>query len=295
MSNLKKSSKLISPTSKTSTKKKVVSSAPKKIRTKKVPSVVSTPTPSIDSGKRLFLKFAGIAGLGFLASSLFPKEAKAYVTGSTPTSNVVGSKDASNVRINPAKEDGNLATIKTNTDPLLVSNAGGYVRQDSTGTIAKETGGNLATIATNIPAKGQALMTASTPVVIASDQTAIPITGSFEIDAVGIKDTLNNRITPVQDDTIILLRRMVKIMESQATVDSANRQRITLDSLGTGTAITTTVPISGSLTTAGTVSTVSTVTSVTNMVTLAGQNQQMFQDVARNAYANGIRNNLNFS
>jgi hypothetical protein len=30
------------------------------------------------------------------------------------------------------------------------------------------------------------------------------------------------------------------------------------------------------------------------MVTLAGQNQQMFQDVARNAYANGIRQNLIF-
>lgn len=42
-----------------------------------------------------------------------------------------------------------LGTIETNTDPLVASGGGGYVRQDSTATIAKETGGNLATIATN--------------------------------------------------------------------------------------------------------------------------------------------------
>lgn len=49
-----------------------------------------------------------------------------------------------------AKQDtGNtsLGTIKTNTDPLVVAAAGGYVRQDSTATIAKESGGNLATLA----------------------------------------------------------------------------------------------------------------------------------------------------
>lgn len=42
-----------------------------------------------------------------------------------------------------------LGTIKTNTDPLVTAGGGGYVRQDSTATMAKESGGNLATIATN--------------------------------------------------------------------------------------------------------------------------------------------------
>lgn len=42
-----------------------------------------------------------------------------------------------------------LASVKTNTDPLVTAAAGGYVRQDSTATIARESGGNLATIATN--------------------------------------------------------------------------------------------------------------------------------------------------
>lgn len=39
------------------------------------------------------------------------------------------------------------ASIKTNTDPLVAAGGGGYVRQDSTATIAKESGGNLATLA----------------------------------------------------------------------------------------------------------------------------------------------------
>jgi hypothetical protein len=187
-----------------------------------------------ENKKRTFLKFAGAAGLGAAASLLVPGRAEALVFGSTPASNVVGLKDSANVRIDPAKEGGNLATVKTNTDPLVTaggggfvrqdstatiaketggnlagiktntdtfaaSGAGGFVRQDSTGTIAKETGGNLATIATNIPAKGQALMAASMPVVIASDQGAIPVSGSFNISAVGIKDTTNTQVNPATE------------------------------------------------------------------------------------------------
>ncbi len=60
---------------------------------------------SIDDTKRMFLKVAGVAGLGLAASALFPKGADAYVSGSTPTSNVVGLKDATNTRISPATEE----------------------------------------------------------------------------------------------------------------------------------------------------------------------------------------------
>jgi len=42
-----------------------------------------------------------------------------------------------------------LSSIKTNTDPLVTAGGGGYVRQDSTATIAKESGGNLAGLATH--------------------------------------------------------------------------------------------------------------------------------------------------
>lgn len=60
---------------------------------------------SLDDSKRMFLKVAGVAGLGLAASALFPKGADAYVSGSTPTSNVVGLKDATNTRINPATDE----------------------------------------------------------------------------------------------------------------------------------------------------------------------------------------------
>lgn len=42
-----------------------------------------------------------------------------------------------------ALDTDNLATIQTNTLPLATATAGGYIRQDSTVTIAKEQGGNL--------------------------------------------------------------------------------------------------------------------------------------------------------
>lgn len=283
-----------------------------------------------ENKKRTFLKFAGAASLGAAASLLVPGRAEALVFGSTPASNVVGLKDSSNARIDPAKEGGNLASVKTNTDPLVTSGGGGFVRQDSTatiakesggnldaiktntdtfsasggggfvrqdstGTIAKESGGNLATLATNIPAKGQALMAASLPVVIASDQTAIPVSGSFSVGAVGIKDATNTQVNPATDDAIVYLRRMVKLMESQETVDGANRQRVTVDMFPGNVATLPTYTAGATLPTVTTVTTVSAVTSVANMVTLAGQNQQMYQDVARNSYANGIRQNLVFS
>ncbi len=62
------------------------------------------PAPGLDAAKRTFLKLAGVAGLGLVAASVLPKSAKAYVAGSAPTSAVVGVKDSSNARIDPATE-----------------------------------------------------------------------------------------------------------------------------------------------------------------------------------------------
>lgn len=60
---------------------------------------------NVDGNKRLFLKVAGIAGLGVAASTLIPKQASAYIAGGAPTSNIVGIKDDDNNRINPATEE----------------------------------------------------------------------------------------------------------------------------------------------------------------------------------------------
>jgi hypothetical protein len=48
--------------------------------------------------------------------------------------------------------EANSGDIKTNTDPLVTAGGGGYIRQDSTSTIAKESGGNLADIKTAVEA-----------------------------------------------------------------------------------------------------------------------------------------------
>lgn len=58
-----------------------------------------------DDNKRAFLKFAGLVSLGVFASSLIPKKAEALVFGSTPASNVVGLKNDSDIRINPATDE----------------------------------------------------------------------------------------------------------------------------------------------------------------------------------------------
>lgn len=100
---------------------------------------------------------------------------------------------------------------------------------------------------------GQSTNSGSAPVVISSDQ-------------IGDNDLATN-------ESIVLLRRLVKLLESNAIVDAGNRQKVVIE---------------GS-------STVTTVSTVSNVTTMAGQNQQQFIDIARNAYANGIRSKLNFS
>jgi len=83
--------------------------------------LVTTPTKkedsSVDDNRRTFMKVAGIAGIGLAASAILPKQANAYVAGSTPTSNVVGIKNVANAKINPATED-TLGSVKTQTDKL---------------------------------------------------------------------------------------------------------------------------------------------------------------------------------
>lgn len=59
----------------------------------------------INEDRRRLLKLAGLAGIGFMASSVLPKKADAYVLGSSPTTGVVGVKDSSNARINPATNE----------------------------------------------------------------------------------------------------------------------------------------------------------------------------------------------
>lgn len=79
--------------------------------------------------------------------------------------------------------DGKITACDTgNISGTVTANAGTNL---NTSLLALETGGNLATIAgdttsldSKLPSQGQALMAASVPVVIASNQTAIPVTST---------------------------------------------------------------------------------------------------------------------
>jgi hypothetical protein len=98
------------------------------------------------------------------------------------------------------------------------------------------------------------------------------------------------------DDQIILLRRIVKLLESQAATDTAQRQRITVDAITAGTTLPTVTTVGTvSSITAGTITTVGTVSVVTNIAAINGWNQQMFVDPARTAYNTGIRAQLTFA
>ncbi len=89
-------------------------------------------------------------------------------------------------------------------------------------------------------------------------------------------------------EMVKLLSRMVKIMENQQSTDSAQRQRVVIDN-----APSVTASIAASQTLA-TVTTVSTVSSVTNTAAIAGMGQEQYINIARNTFANSIRNKLTF-
>lgn len=92
-----------------------------------------------------------------------------------------------------------------------------------------------------------------------------------------VTNTSGVAINPAEEESITLLKRIVKLLESNAVVDVANRQRITVEVLPT-------------------LATVTTVSSITNLAAWGGVDPRYsIMDTARNTYANGIRKNLTFT
>lgn len=189
-----------------------------------------------DQQKRTFLKAVGGVGLGaFLLSMLPTSKADALVLGGTPSTSVVGLKNSTNNRIDPATED-TLSAAKTDLDNIKIN----------TDKFQFDLSNNLKVVSTG-----------------------------GGVDPVGLKNVSAAQINPATDESLIYLRRMVKLMESQATVDAANRQRVTVE---------------GATITSGTITTVS------NMTTLGSWDaRQMYADQAHNVYANTIRRNITFN
>ncbi len=247
----------------------------------------------IDEQKRVFLRLAGVAGLGVVAASILPKKADAYILGGGGGggAGAVGIKNSTNTRIDPATET-TLAGIKAKSDLLTF-----------------DSGTNPANLKVNVAAGSVGLQnTSGTSINPATEETLALIkqqTAKLQFDGsnnlltsvggtgniVGVKDTSGTQVNPATDDSLVYLRRMVKLMESQATVDAGNRQRVVVDSFGSG--VVTGVGASGAGVPRVTVSTDSAFS--TTITSFLGANDQAFQDVARNTYANGIRANLQFA
>ena len=266
----------------------------------------STSEETVDEDKRKFLKLAGIAGAGLVASQFIPGKASALIMGSTPASTVVGLKDSTNTRIDPAKDatvsalGTTLTGIKGQTDKFTFDGSNNLYVNAATGFSSQLE--NASSVVINPATEDTlALIKAQTNKLLFDISGNLLTTTSGGIASfVGVRDTTNTQINPATDDAVVYLRRIVKLMESQAVVDSGNRQRITLDSIGANTAITTTLPVTVSGTVATTLAstTVTSISAGTNIiggVTIDGQGRQMFTEAARQAYNSGIRSNLIFS
>jgi hypothetical protein len=89
------------------------------------------------------------------------------------------------------------------------------------------------------------------------------------------------------DDLVIMLSRIVKLLESNAVVDSAQRQRIALDTIPAGVTLPTVTTVTG-------VTTVTTVTTLANATAIAGMDREQWINAAKSTYAQSIRSRLEF-
>ncbi len=100
------------------------------------------------------------------------------------------------------------------------------LKNDANVRISPATETSLASVKTNT----DTLVTNSNKFTFSGSNLMVAKAG--DSDAAGLKDANNTRINPSSEDAIIMLQRMVKLLESRATVDVANRRRVTIDAWG---------------------------------------------------------------
>lgn len=264
---------------------------------------------TVNDKKRNFLKAAGAAGALALVASLIPKKADAYVFGSTPASNVVGLKDTSGTPVTPAKTGqlpaaltdpgGSLKVAISETIsqlPVALTTTTNYLKVSILGGAADGVAGanvgikNISEQRINPALEGGNLLDIKTAAV------KLQFDGSSNLKTTsGVQDTASVQINPATEESLVLLRRMVKIMESQASTDASNRQRVNVDGFGTNVALVTGVGASAAGVPRMTVSNDSTLTLLTGSASIGFLDGRQFLDITRNTYANSIRNNLTFS
>ena len=168
-------------------------------------------------------------------------------------------KNLNNAKINPATED-TLVQIKNNTADIVTKTATLETNTANFATNSASLIGNT----TNILPRKQASMANSMSVAIANNQT-VNVFGEMKFDT-------SKTMTANAVDPLFYLRKIVKQLESRATMDASKRQRIYVDGTS-GINILSTTPIT----------------------TIAGYDQKMNQYTARDLYARNIRTRLKFS
>lgn len=117
-------------------------------------------------------------------------------------------------------------------------------------------------------------------------------------DSLKVLNASGTIINPATDESVQLLRRMVKLLEPLATVDIQNRQKVTLDAANVGLVVSqaaaASLQMTANQTTASNLN--ANVGTVSNIAGYGGVDPRyQFIDAARIAYATGIRANLKFS
>ncbi len=237
----------------------------------------------VNSDKRKFLKLAGLGAVGLIASQMLPSKANAYIMGSTPATGVVGVKNFSNTRIDPATE-GTLTLIKNQTTKLNFDGSNNLYVNAAAGFASQLENASNAIIN---PATEDTLnyIRTQTDKLHFDGSNNLLVSGASAATT-GLKDKSGTQINPATEDSLILLRRILRQVDALSVVDSAQRQKITID------AITANLTLSA-VTNVGTVTTVTTVSSLTQLGGVDGR--YLFIDTARNMYSGSIRNRLTFS
>lgn len=129
-----------------------------------------------------------------------------------------------------------------------------------------------------------------------------------DLSTIKLKDSSGTVTNPATEESILLLRKILKVLESNATVDNKQRQKVTIEAIGTNsspasTEINATIPVTAVGTNIGTtiagnaVAVVPAIGAPYYQAVWEGPVDQRWRiiDAARNTFANSIRTKLSFS
>lgn len=125
--------------------------------------------------------------------------------------------------------------------------------------------------------------------------TAMANTDALQIYVDLPSTVANDNAAMIDNYTHVLLERIATAVGSLATQDQQQRQRVSIDAAPASLTVGT-LPTLANVTTLGTLTTVSNPVPLGNLATLSLVDPKfLFIDIARNAYATGIRTALIFS